>query len=372
MSAMYGDVPPGGIQNIPFSIPSGMLYRVKQIQGVSKQTLKMFPVSGQTTASNGRKIIFALPTNSLVDLSTLEMNFTGTTQHRGNNVATNVANYVQKAYRRLSGGGKSKGTYARLPSQDEEGTYVILPTKETKTRTLGVSEDAPKSWPAMEKAKKVNERIIRESIERTDQEEIKKALLLGTNVPGVLVGQNIPEPKSRLNFSHMAIENRKKSANSIQLVFRGHQERKDYHELDKRNANANKLQRVIRGHQARKDFNEFKQSILSDAAANQTQPMVLRSGTETGSRLAAFREKHPQTVSLQGKISDAARGKSKKSPEELKQLKDQLQSAKESEGVGQAKKGRPPGAPNKKNKKYLVYYIYNVFTIWRCARGRPS
>jgi len=98
MAASYSDVPPGGLLNVPPAIPSGMLYRVKQIQGVSKQTLKIVPLSGQTSVSNGQKIIFALPPNSLVDLSTLEWNFTGTTQHRGNAAATNCANYVQKAY----------------------------------------------------------------------------------------------------------------------------------------------------------------------------------------------------------------------------------------------------------------------------------
>ena len=98
MSLQYGDVPAGGQVNVPPSIPSGMLYRVKQIQGVSKQTLKIVPLSGQTTATNGQKVIVSLPPNSLVDLSTFEMNFVGTTSHRGNNAATNVANYVQKAY----------------------------------------------------------------------------------------------------------------------------------------------------------------------------------------------------------------------------------------------------------------------------------
>jgi hypothetical protein len=66
--------------------------------GVSKQTLKIVPLSGQTVATNGQKVIVTLPPNSLVDLSTFEMNFTGETQHRGNNVGTNVGNYVQKAY----------------------------------------------------------------------------------------------------------------------------------------------------------------------------------------------------------------------------------------------------------------------------------
>jgi hypothetical protein len=98
MSAQYSDVPAGGLMSVPPSIPSGMLYRVKSIMGVSKQTLKIVPLSGQTTATNGQKVIVSLPPNSLVDLSTFEMNFTGATQHRGNAAATNVANYVQKAY----------------------------------------------------------------------------------------------------------------------------------------------------------------------------------------------------------------------------------------------------------------------------------
>ena len=67
MSLQYGEVPPGGQVSIPPAIPSGMLYRVKQIMGVSKQTLKLVPLSGQTTVSQGGKIIVALPPNSLVD-----------------------------------------------------------------------------------------------------------------------------------------------------------------------------------------------------------------------------------------------------------------------------------------------------------------
>ena len=97
MSVQYSDVPAGGLMSVPPAIPQGMLYRVKQIMGVSKQTLKLVPLSGQTTVINGQKIIVSLPPNSLVDLSTFEMNFVGATQHRGNNTATNVANYVQKA-----------------------------------------------------------------------------------------------------------------------------------------------------------------------------------------------------------------------------------------------------------------------------------
>ena len=106
MSLEYGDVPAGGMVNIPPSIPTGMLYRVKSIQGISKTTVKMAPTSGQISVSNGAKIIFTLPPNCLVDLSTLEFNFTGRTQHGGNGSAwettggtsTNASNYVNKRY----------------------------------------------------------------------------------------------------------------------------------------------------------------------------------------------------------------------------------------------------------------------------------
>lgn len=106
MSLQYGEVPTGGLQNIPPSIPTGMLYRVKQIMGISKTTVKIVPMSGQTSVANGGKIIFNLPPNCLVDLSTLEFNFRGQTQHGGNGsawatttgTATNAANYVNKRY----------------------------------------------------------------------------------------------------------------------------------------------------------------------------------------------------------------------------------------------------------------------------------
>ena len=83
MSLQYGEPPAGGLMNIPPTIPNGLLYRAKQIMGISKQSLKLVPLSGQTTGSNGQKIIVSLPPNSLVDLSTFELNFRGVTQHMG-------------------------------------------------------------------------------------------------------------------------------------------------------------------------------------------------------------------------------------------------------------------------------------------------
>ena len=73
MATQYGEIPPGGILSVPPSIPSGMLYKCKTIAGISKQTLKLVPLSGQTTVTNGGKIIVELPPNSLVDLSTFEL-----------------------------------------------------------------------------------------------------------------------------------------------------------------------------------------------------------------------------------------------------------------------------------------------------------
>jgi hypothetical protein len=106
MSLSYSEIPPGGVVNIPPSIPTGMLYRVKSISGISKQTLKLVPISGQTTVTNGQKIIVELPPNSLVDLSTFEMFYKGSTSHGGNGsiwdtvsgTATNAGNFVNKRY----------------------------------------------------------------------------------------------------------------------------------------------------------------------------------------------------------------------------------------------------------------------------------
>jgi hypothetical protein len=63
-----------------------MLYRGKHLAGVSKQTVRIVSISGQTTVPQGQKIIVTLPPNALVDLSTFEMNYTGQTQHGGNGV----------------------------------------------------------------------------------------------------------------------------------------------------------------------------------------------------------------------------------------------------------------------------------------------
>ncbi len=230
-----------------------------------------------------------------------------------------VSDSIKSAYRRLSGGeGDSKGTYAILPTEEPK----------TKTRKLGVSADAPKSWPAMEKAKVRNEKIIRESIEKTNQAEIAKALQQGIIVPQELIS------KAKLDFSNKLIENSRQSASTLQRVIRGHLSRNEYHELDKRRVNATS------------NFAQLSKTALKQNNLNAVNPqqMVLRSG-ETTNRLEAFRASHPETVKLQNKIYDIKRGKA---TGDLKLLEEELKAAKKDELVGQAKRGRPPGSKNVK------------------------
>jgi len=79
------------------SVPNSMLYRIKQIEGLSKQTLSIVPSSGQGSVYNGNKIIVSLPMNSLLDLGTFEMNFFGKTSHNGA-ASGNQKNYVQTRF----------------------------------------------------------------------------------------------------------------------------------------------------------------------------------------------------------------------------------------------------------------------------------
>lgn len=80
--------PPEGLNYDTFSgaVPNGMLYRIKAIEGLSKQTIKLVPTSGSTSAQNGNKIIVSLPMNSLLDLGTFEWYFYAKTNHAGNTV----------------------------------------------------------------------------------------------------------------------------------------------------------------------------------------------------------------------------------------------------------------------------------------------
>ena len=94
----YSPIPDSAMDNIPASIPSGLLYRIRKIEGCKREQSVITPISGQGTVRGGQRVIFQLPSNSLVDLSTLEFNFLGTADHGGNTQNTNSINYVKARY----------------------------------------------------------------------------------------------------------------------------------------------------------------------------------------------------------------------------------------------------------------------------------
>jgi hypothetical protein len=65
------------------AVPNSMLYRIKQIEGLSKQTLSIVPTSGQGSVYNENKIIVSLPMNSFLDIGTFEANSHEKTAHNG-------------------------------------------------------------------------------------------------------------------------------------------------------------------------------------------------------------------------------------------------------------------------------------------------
>ena len=75
--------PPQGLNYDVYegSVPISLLYRLKTISGLSKQTLSIVPTSGQGSVYNGSKIVASHPMNSLLDLGTFEMNFYGKIAH---------------------------------------------------------------------------------------------------------------------------------------------------------------------------------------------------------------------------------------------------------------------------------------------------
>ena len=91
----------------------------------------------------------------------------------------------------------------------------------------------------------------------------------------------------------------------------------------------------------------------SNINAVMPKQVVTRSGLVTGAKVttksvAAFRKKAPETTRLTNQLGDIRREKVKATPERVAELKEQLEAAKKAEGVGQAKKGRPPGSKNVK------------------------
>ena len=84
MATQYGEPPSSLSYGDGFNtVPNGMLWRLRKISGMTKETIKLTPTSGQGTYTNNSKITVSLPMNSLLDWSSLEGNFYAKTNHAG-------------------------------------------------------------------------------------------------------------------------------------------------------------------------------------------------------------------------------------------------------------------------------------------------
>lgn len=64
-------------------LPSRMQYRFREFNKILKQTIYLIPNNGQSTVNAGDTIIVELPHNSVIDLTTFIMDYTGETTHAG-------------------------------------------------------------------------------------------------------------------------------------------------------------------------------------------------------------------------------------------------------------------------------------------------
>ena len=77
--------------------PAGLLERVRKINNIYKQTVKILPVNiGNVT--NGNKILLQMPTDSVFDLKSLSFDATIQTCHNGNQSGNAANNYTQTYY----------------------------------------------------------------------------------------------------------------------------------------------------------------------------------------------------------------------------------------------------------------------------------
>jgi hypothetical protein len=64
-------------------LPSRMQYRFRELNKILKQTVTIIPNNGQSDVKDNDTIILELPHNSVVDLNTFIMEYTGETKHMG-------------------------------------------------------------------------------------------------------------------------------------------------------------------------------------------------------------------------------------------------------------------------------------------------
>jgi hypothetical protein len=82
-------------------LPTRMQFRFREINKILKQTVTLTPNNGQGTVNAGDTIILELPHNSIIDLTTLIMDYVGSTSRGGKTVdgsGIGAAGYVQTRF----------------------------------------------------------------------------------------------------------------------------------------------------------------------------------------------------------------------------------------------------------------------------------
>jgi hypothetical protein len=77
--------------------PAGLTERVRKINQIYKQTVRLLPVQ-QGSVVNGNKILLQFPVDSVFDLKSLSFDAYIQTCHAGNQSANAANNYVQTYY----------------------------------------------------------------------------------------------------------------------------------------------------------------------------------------------------------------------------------------------------------------------------------
>ena len=68
-------------------LPTRMQYRFRELNKILKQTVTIIPNNGQSDVKDNDTIILELPHNSVVDLNTFIMEYSGETKHMGKTIA---------------------------------------------------------------------------------------------------------------------------------------------------------------------------------------------------------------------------------------------------------------------------------------------
>ena len=146
------------------------------------------------------------------------------TKEASESLLSSIGSKMKNTYKRLSGGG-NEGTYAILPTEDDFKTTLTKAKADTKGTFAIIPEDdeqpQKKRWSMMERAKVVNEKNIRASIEQTDikeaEKEAERNIALGIK-PKLKKPTKPQEAYSVIDFTNVG--KRKSAAETIQKAVR--------------------------------------------------------------------------------------------------------------------------------------------------------